>query len=507
MSGYRVKYGWGKLARAPGQKPDELPTALTGSPTSTQILQILNAPEPNAINKRFGGGVELTLNRNIQAEHAWDLGQREATITTQGIREVGWSASGMVMAEHLDWLKYLFCTEPLEITATTPASITGMSTFHKSLLGDNDPDRTTRLNAYKSEITNRPGSIPAPGPNEWRLGSGVGYTISLSRNGANFTSISVAGTALTKSQYSIIGTTTNTTITLNAAYLQTLTTGAKAISIVFTDAPTTVSQTLTILAQSAGGSSSDGKIRIYAYKPLNGPDKGLFDMVHIKYNDETGNKGDNEITFLLGCIINTVTINYENGSDAAIKFNIDGYAMVDPTATFSVPWADLKDWVAEDLRGDVFTFGCLSTSENGTNYSPVALTDSSSIEINTGTGRLPDCGKTWYAAYNLGNLEYTLSTSTYSDDPNKYLSKVYGINTFTPGAFQMPGKVPFLIKYAKMQTQDTVYPILPNKYLSVDMNYVKTSTVDRTYSVSGDAIMDEPDLSPRNIKIVVMSSG
>jgi len=416
MSGYRVLYGFGQLPRKLGESPDKIPDGLISGGT-TKIDSVLSY-----LKYRFGGGVDLSHNRNIQVAHAWDLGQREATITTQGIREVEWSANGMVMPEHLKWLEYLFCTESIEITGGS--SYDSLSSHQQAVVS------STQYSAYQDKINNP--ELDAPGKNT---------------------------------------------------------------------------------------------IRIYYYRPLNGPNhqiphgkaagmyqyRGLFDMITIKYNEETGIKGDNEITLLLGCIINSVTISYENGSDAAIKFSINGYAMVDPTMVFNTKDTEydiIRDWVAEDLIGDVFTFGCLSTmEENAPDYEPVAETDSSSLDISTGVNRIADCGKAWYGAYSLGNLEYSVSTSTYSDDPNKYMAKVYGISNFTGVTdFKFPGKVPYLIPLAKIHTQDTLYPAPASKFLDIDMQKVATSSLNRTYAIGGDAVMDEPDLAPRKVQIVVMSS-
>ena len=518
ISSYRVLYGFGNLPRDKGEAPDQIPSGMS-------LIYGGDISDDRSILKhlkyRFGGGVDISHNRNIQVAHAWDLGQREATITTQGIREVDWTANGMVMPEHTKWMEYLFCTEPLEIDSTT--TLSSLSEYNKKLLGENTSAQEARLNSLKEKITNRPdsGTIPAPAlPGQWIMGSNTGFTVTVAKSGVDLESVSVNSTTLTQSQFSFKGTELETIVTIKSNFLDTLSAGDHTVTLVFVDEDFTSS--LEVIQSPS--QIMDGKIRIFSYQPLNGPNhqiphdtvsgkyqyRGMFDMIIIKYNEETGIKGDNEITLLLGCIFTTSTINYENGSDAAIKFSNAGYAMVDPTMVFNMTSADydkIKSWVAEDLKGDVFTFGCLSTNDGTTTeYEPVAETDSSSIDINTGVSRIPDCGKAWYGAYALGNLEYSISTSTYSDDPNKYMSKVYGISKFTNDGFTFPKKNPYLIPYAKIHTQDTLYPEAPNMFLDIDMQKVATPTLNRAYSIGGDALMDDPDLVPRKVQIVVMSS-
>jgi len=474
VSGYRILYGFGQLPRAVGEGPDQIPAGLTMS----NILSNLKY--------RFGGGVDLSHNINIQVAHAWDLGQREATITTQGIREVEWSANGMVMPEHLKWLEYLFCTPSIEIFRNggyVPSFVymVGLTETVFTLGSSQSISKNQTTGVYT--VSGTP-ALPSGNPTGWIR-------------------TTEAGQPINHKHYSL-------TLQKFLSLIYRVQGGVEGVT---------------------GGTGLLNRIRIYSYKPLNGPNhqvlvsgtagtttarykyRGLFDMIIIKYNEETGIKGPNEITLLLGCIFNSTTLNYENGSDAAIKFSLGGYAMVDPSKAFTLSDTDyntIKEWVAEDLVGDVFTFGCLSTTEGTTDYEPVAETDSSSIDISTGVTRIADCGKAWYGAYSLGNLEYTVSTSTYSDDPNKYLAKVYGISKFTPtsgvSGFTFPGKVPYLIPEAKIHTQDTLYPAPASKFLDIDMQKVATSDLNRNYNIGGDAIMDEPSLSPRKVQIVVMSS-
>jgi hypothetical protein len=259
------------------------------------------------------------------------------------------------------------------------------------------------------------------------------------------------------------------------------------------------------------GSDANKTVTLFGYTNLTGPK--YFDIGYQKINSHASGVGKydglDEVGVLLGCVIDSASISYESGSDAGVKFSISGHALKDVVKMVNGSTFDYAAYL-DPVPTEVFVGGCVSIFKSP-KYEAVAQTDSASISIANNTTKLGNCLKLNYSSYAMGALTYDVSTSTYSNDPNKYLKYLYGYSDdFTDGEIGFIGKQPIPIEHMKIRTDDTSARSEkdadgnPIATLFMDINLTKTYVGDMSNSYSVDsAIMDEPSLRPQKVYIAV----
>ena len=243
-----------------------------------------------------------------------------------------------------------------------------------------------------------------------------------------------------------------------------------------------------------------GHIKVFSYINLDGP--MYFDIAYEQINSNTTFGAENEIGLLCGCVIDNFSISYESGSDASIQFSISGVAL----ANYFRLTSDIVDMntILDPIPATVMVAGCISKYDATTGkYEPVAQTDSASVSVSNNTTKLGNCGKLYYSSIALGAQTIELSTSTYANDPNKYMSYMYGYEKFSNDNQYTIGKVPVPISKMLINTDNTSNEVTdPTEFLQIYLTDVYVGSANRSYSVD-NAIMDEPDLRPRRVKFVV----
>lgn len=247
-------------------------------------------------------------------------------------------------------------------------------------------------------------------------------------------------------------------------------------------------------------------VYIYGYAHL-GTAKS-FDLGQFQINSTTDNGGNNLAAVFCGCYIDTFSLSYENGGDAAVQFQIDGYYLKKYTQVTS----QLYDYanVIEDPPANVLITGCMLKSDDSSTFTQVAFTDSSSISVANNLQPVPACGQITYGTYALANVSYDVQTSTYSNDPNKYISYLYGYSSYalnstgttTVSPVYEPQKQPYCIPYLRIRSQDTVYGTNPTQFLDVNLDNTYIGSMDFSYDV-GSLIMDTPSLMTKHAYIAV----
>lgn len=254
---------------------------------------------------------------------------------------------------------------------------------------------------------------------------------------------------------------------------------------------------------------SEMVIVVNYYVNLDGPK--YFDIAYQQVNENTtsGKGNGNELGVLCGCVIDSFSISYESGGDAAVKFSISGNAMSEwiqqtgEAFDFNVMLSKISD--------SVLIAGCLSADKKGTGtYTEIAQTDSASISVSNNTSKLGNCLKLYYSSVALGAQTVEMSTSTYANNPNKYMNHMYGHDTLAkaesgslePKMYSV-AKQPVPIKSMKLESNDSnALDSTVKNFITAYLTDVYVGSSNRSYSVD-NAIMDEPDLRPRKIKIVV----
>lgn len=243
-------------------------------------------------------------------------------------------------------------------------------------------------------------------------------------------------------------------------------------------------------------------VKLFGYTNLQGPK--YFDIGYQKINAHASGvsqyDGKNEFGCLCGCIINSASISYDSGSDAAIRFSISGSALCDYTqvSTDSFDYSS----ILSELPTDVFVGGCMSVFNN-TEYKAVAQTDSASVSISNNTSKLGNCNKLTYSSYAMAGLTYDVSTSTYSNDPEKYLKYLYGYNTLDVSKNYHVGRQAVPIGNMKIRTDDTSATTTTST-MFMDINMSNVYVGDMNYNFSVDSpIMDEPSLRAQTLYMAV----
>lgn len=487
MSGYRMCLGYGSLdnvtvttvggqsnsyrranAGTVNVKPDVLPT-YNGLPiTPLQALSSKASDGSFALGRRFGAGVTLTLSRNRNNNYHQDIGLREFSVATSGMYEGDWNISGIFVPEYSQWLRYAFYSDPVRIksgavfskSSTTYTASTDVPTVNTSVGKVVDGATTTY---YK-----------------WTTG---GWVVNASATAATWPSAS--------SQYSSLKALVAATNAV-VGYVFSSTSATSALSttpIGFAD----FTRYLTAI-----GSTSE-EIDIYQYQLYDAPI--TFDMGFAQINNKTAFGGDNEIGILCGCSIESASISYDSGSEAAVKITIDGHFLLDYMQPVS---SDFNyNLFLDDIPQKPLVAGCISVSKDGQSYSAIAQTESAGISIANNLYKLGNCLKLNYSSYSAGALSYSVNTTTYSNNPNKYLSTFYGYDSLDTNTVYTVAKQPVSLPYVKIRSDDTNAVLTTaTQFLDINMEDVFVGTMNRSYDV-GNAIMDEPDLRSRHINIAV----
>jgi hypothetical protein len=247
-------------------------------------------------------------------------------------------------------------------------------------------------------------------------------------------------------------------------------------------------------------------VKLFGYKNLTGPK--YFDIGYQKINSHASGVGKydglDEIGVLVGCVIDSASISYESGSDAGVKFSISGHALRDIVEMVQGSTLDYASYL-DPVPTEVFVGGCVSVYNEGEDdYLAVAQTDSASISIANNTTKLGNCLKLNYSSYAMGALTYDVSTSTYSNDPNKYLKYLYGYtDDFEDGETYFIAKQPIPLEHMKIRTDDTsARRKVASMFMDINMTKVYVGDMSNSYSVDS-AIMDEPSLRPQKVYIAV----
>lgn len=247
-------------------------------------------------------------------------------------------------------------------------------------------------------------------------------------------------------------------------------------------------------------STSDGTTtETYKYTHPSGPK--MFDIGYVQSNSKTNEfAGDDEYHILTGCAINSVTFSYELGSDAGVKFSIEILALMDWFSLGTIT-GDINAYL-EPVPKDVFSTGCISTKYNSAdNFKPVAQTDSASLTISNFLERRGNCNVNYGSGYSMGTLNVEMDTSTYSNDPKKYMLAVYGYNPqdATKNAYGIL-KTPYQIPFMRFHTDDsdTINEETKTKWIDIDMDDVIPTSYSKTFNPES-AILDSPKLRGKNL--------
>jgi hypothetical protein len=110
--------------------------------------------------------------------------------------------------------------------------------------------------------------------------------------------------------------------------------------------------------------------------------------------------------------------------------------------------------------------------------------------------------KLTYSGVALGALGIEMSVSTYANDPNKFMTYMYGYTQMSNGLTYDIAKQPLPINKMKIRSDNTSATLrVPTQMLDINLTDTYVGTASRTYNVD-NALMDEPDLRPRKAQIV-----
>ena len=461
MSGYRVMAGVGTVPRNldseagdlinPPVKPEDLPDGETPKSCLEKYL-----------TKRLGAGVTMSLSRTRNNNYIQEMGLREFTAATSGNYEVDFSFDGIF--------------SPALCIPSAPA---GSAELYEGWLAY----------AFMMGVDNKAKSfqITDANKNDTKAYTDATFTTLFTPSGVEDDDNKVVVYVAQGNAPS--GTDPDTRVKFGQPMLYKDFSDYKAF---VTGATKTVT--------------------LFGYTNLTGPK--YFDIGYQKINSHASGvaqyDGLDEIGVLVGCVIDSASISYESGSDAGVKFSISGHALRDIVQMVNRSTFDYAS-VLDPVPTQVFVGGCVSIFKNKA-YEAVAQTDSASISIANNTTKLGNCLKLNYSSYAMGALTYDVSTSTYSNDPNKYLKYLYGYDTdfVERESPYFIGKQPVPIEHMKIRTDDTSALSekdaegKPIATLFMDINMTKTFVGDMSNSYSVDtAIMDEPSLRPQKVYIAV----
>ena len=357
----------------------------------------------------------------------------------------------------------------------------------KRNLGESAADLPTKSNTgtttvvAPSDIFNNLSTYLDGGATTWkRFGGGVDMELTIERN-VNFhndiglRTYTVATTGIVEPSATINGY-------VSAEYLGWM---KYALNMEDTD----------VIISTSNGTTTE----TYKYTHPSGPK--MFDIGYVQSNSKTNEfAGDDEYHILTGCAINSVTFSYELGSDAGVKFSIEILALMDWFSLGTIT-GDINAYL-EPVPKDVFSTGCISTKYNSAdNFKPVAQTDSASLTISNFLERRGNCNVNYGSGYSMGTLNVEMDTSTYSNDPKKYMLAVYGYNPqdATKNAYGIL-KTPYQIPFMRFHTDDsdTINEETKTKWIDIDMDDVIPTSYSKTFNPES-AILDSPKLRAKNL--------
>lgn len=118
MTGIRSVAGFGRVDRGSGNNKTSM-SQLPVDNNNKLVRKPSGIIKAGELDKRFGAGMNLTIDRSRDVEPGYDLGMREVTVISPGMYELGFSLEGYVSVTNLEWLEYLFQTKEIEITSGT----------------------------------------------------------------------------------------------------------------------------------------------------------------------------------------------------------------------------------------------------------------------------------------------------------------------------------------------------------------------------------------------------
>ena len=449
MAGYRVMAGVGSI-------PRNLDSEASASPAPVKPEDIPSGETPLSclqkyLTKRLGAGVTMSLSRTRNNNYIQEMGLREFTAATSGNYEVDFSFDGIF--------------SPALCIPSAPAGsetlFEGWLAYAFMMGAGNSAQSFQITSANKSDI---------------KAYSDAAFTTIYSGSDASQVVYIAIGTAPS-------GTDPDTRVKF----------GQPMLYKDYSDYMAFVS-------------GSTKTVTLFGYTNLTGPK--YFDIGYQKINSHASGvaqyDGLDEIGVLVGCVIDSASIAYESGSDAGVKFSISGHALRDIVQMVNGTNFDYAS-VLDAVPTEVFVGGCVSIFKTSA-YEAVAQTDSASISIANNTTKLGNCLKLNYSSYAMGSLTYDVSTSTYSNDPNKYLKYLYGYSedfTSSTTTQYFIGKQPIPVEHMKIRTDDTsARNTEATMFMDINMTRVFVGDMSNAYSVD-TAIMDEPSLRPQKVYVAV----
>ena len=460
MSSYRVVAGFGQLTRTDTKDYGAMPDGLTVYQANGQNDCI------HQLTKRFGAGVDLTINRNRNNNYLQDIGYREFTSATSGMYDLDFTVNGAFVPEMSDWLGFAMMSQPVEIKK-----------------GASFVDQEGNVIANPTDTTQgyvKNGAVTSTSPILYQ--DFKTYNKKFSTNITEFDAqeLEVGGV------YKYTGETT-----IQAPiYVQNHFYLIKSI----------VGTTITVEDLGTDYTSQDQMVyKVYSYINMDGP--VYFDVGYSQINKNTTNGQENEIGVLLGCVIESVSLNYESGSDAQVKFSINAVAL-NEQVYITNDYFDYNAILDYEVPLQPLVAGCVSVYHDGS-YDVIAQTDSQGISINNNLTKLGNCLKLTYSGVALGALGIEMNLSTYANDPNKVFTYMYGYEQMESGLTYAIAKQPKAIGKMKIRSDNTSSTLaIPTQMLDINLTDVYVGTANRTYTVD-NALMDEPDLRPRKVQLVV----
>lgn len=410
MSGYRANVGYGVLTRASGIGPAELPTGMNVYDTSNTTKSCIHN-----LTKRFGAGIDISINRNRNNNYKQDIGMREFTVVSSGMLDVDFTINGAFAPSCCDWLQYGIMSEKVLINSS-------------------------------STLESSSGGAVTQG--------GVGYVVN--------------------------GDTKGTT-------------------------PISYEDFEKYKAMTTRPENAVKAVEVFYYVNLDGPK--YFDIGYEQINKNTTFGGKNELGVLLGCVIENFSISYESGSDSAITFSISGQAM---SNWFTVT-DDAFDYnaILDPVPAEIMVGGCVSVYDDAqSKYVAVAQTDSASVTVTNNLTKLGNCLKLYYSSVAMGAQTIEVSTSTYSNDPNKYMSYMYGYKSLDSktknySVGKQPVPISKMLISSNNSTAENQYNAdTATEFINIELKDAYIGTANRTYNVE-NAIMEEPDIRARKVRLVV----
>lgn len=523
MSGYRANCGFGKLARTDSDNVGMIPAqydVYNEDQSKSQINQLVH---------RFGAGIELSINRNRNNNYLQDIGYREFTTATSGMYDLDFTVSGAFVPEMSSWIEYLMMSNPIIISS-------GCTAINK--------DGTAYSGASDGACYVKPPSqeLTVPPTTGVKIGTVFKYTGTTTSDGKFIRNNFYICTAIVvdpanPSNHTIFWSPLNgyhDATTPNVGYFdspivkqdfdQYLAKTNEQTEETTVPASPTDNQVIQYTGESTTefvqthfyrydldtGTWKDLGIEykgaemsfvVFSYINMDGPK--YFDMGYQVINSNTTNGGLNELGLLVGCVIDSASINYESGSDAQVKFTINAIALNEYIYTTS-KFIDYNAILDYEVPLQPLVAGCVSVLKDG-KYEPIAQTDSAGISVNNNVSKLGNCLKLTYSSVQLGSLGIEMNISTYANDPNKFMAHMYGYEEFEDGivGYYEIAKQPYSIGKMKIRS-DNSSSIMQEGSQTLDLNLttVYVGSANKTYNVD-NALMDEPDLRPRKVQIVV----